>query len=266
MLLKTLQIEASRELCLPNDLCQNPSSCFPQNKSKRWYNLGEIAVMRNRNYKIMDEEEKYYIPLKKYARILAPFYDSLTAIFSRLRDKVVDFTAAPEGSRILDVATGTGKQAFAFAKIGYDVTGFDLSEDMLKVAIKKNKYENVKFEIADATNLPFEDNSFDVSCVSFALHDMIPTIRERALKEIVRVTKPKGTIVIVDYAVPKNKINRFLAYNFVKLYEPYYPEFIKSDLEALIKKSGIEITKELAIFIPFLGAGRILKGIKRRGD
>lgn len=215
--------------------------------------------MKNRSYKITDEEEKYYSLLKKYARILAPYYDTVTAIFSRLRDKVVDFTNAPNDSRILDVATGTGRQAFAFAKNGYYVTGIDLSEDMLKVAIKENRYENVKFEIADATNLPFEDNSFDVSCVSFALHDMILTIREKALKEMVRVTKPKGTIMIVDYALPKDKIGRFLIYHIVKLYEPYYPEFIKSDLEALLKKSGIEIKDELPVV---LGAGRILKGIK----
>src|SRR4030042_2238358 len=103
--------------------------------------------------------------------------------FSRVRDKVVNFTNVRNGSKILDVATGTGKQAFAFAKKGYDVIGIDLSEAMLKVANKKNKYENVKFEVADATNLPFEDNGFDVSCISFALHDMIPSIREKALKE-----------------------------------------------------------------------------------
>ena len=78
--------------------------------------------------------------------------------------------AEKNGSRILDVGTGTGKQAFAFAKKGYDVTGIDLSEAMLKVANKKNNYEDVKFTVADASNLPFKDSSFDVSGVSFALY------------------------------------------------------------------------------------------------
>lgn len=195
---------------------------------------------------------------------MALFYDIVFGSLSlgaesSLRDKVVDFTSARSGSKILDVATGTGRQAFAFAEKGYDVIGIDLSEDMLKVAIKKNTYENVTFEVADATNLPFEDNSFDVSCVSFALHDMLLTIREKALKEMARVTKPKGIIVIVDYALPKNKISRFLIYHLVKLWETYYPEFIKSDLEALLRNSGIEIKEELRVL---LGAGRILKGIR----
>ena len=215
--------------------------------------------MKNRNPKIMDEKQEYYSLVKNVFKILAPFYDTVTMPFSRIRDKVVDFTNARNGSRILDVGTGTGKQAFAFAKKGYDVTGIDLSEAMLKVAKKKNNYENVKFTVADASNLPFKDSCFDVSGVSFALHDMLLPIREKALNEMVRVTKPGGMIVIVDYALPENKIGRFLIYHFVKLYEgKYYIEFIKSEFEALLGKSGIEITEKLPIL---LGAGRILKGI-----
>lgn len=213
--------------------------------------------IQNGNSETVTEEKKYYDLMRKGFRILAPFYDAGTAFMSRLRDRVVDFTSARVNSRILDVATGTGKQAFAFAKKGYDVVGIDLSKDMLKVAQEKNRYENARFELADAADLPFEDRSFDVSCVSFALHDMIPTIREKALREIVRVTKPKGTIMIVDYALPKNRVWRFLIYHFVKLYEKYYPEFIKSNLEALLTKSGIEIQEELPVL---LGIGRVLKG------
>lgn len=209
---------------------------------------------------MMDEEKEYYSLTRKVFDILAPFYDIVTMPFSRVRDKVVNFTDARNGSKILDVATGTGKQAFAFAEKGYDVIGIDLSEAMLKVANKKNKLGNVKFEVADATNLRFEDNTFDISCISFAFHDMPLTIREKVLKEMVRVTKTKGMIVIVDYALPKNKIGRFLIYQFVKLYEgKYYSRFIKSDLQALLRNTGIEIKEELAVL---LGAGKILKGIK----
>ena len=63
---------------------------------------------------------------------------------------------------------------------------------MLRVANQKNKYENARFTAADATSVPFEDNHFDVACVSFALHDMPLTIREKVLKEMVRVTKSRG--------------------------------------------------------------------------
>ncbi len=207
---------------------------------------------------LIDEEREYYSLVKKVFDILAPFYDIVTAPLSRLRGRVVDFAGADKGSRILDVATGTGKQAFAFAEKGYDVTGIDLSEAMLKIAKKKNRYKNVRFEVADATDLPFTNNSFDVACVSFALHDMPLGIREKVLREIVRVTKPHGLIVIVDYALPRNKIGSFLIYHFVRLYErKYYSKFIKSDLEELLQNSGIEITQKLSVL---LGAARILKG------
>jgi ubiquinone/menaquinone biosynthesis C-methylase UbiE len=112
--------------------------------------------------------------------------------------------------------------------------------------------------------LPFKDSSFDVSCVSFALHDMPLTIREKVLKEMVRVIKPEGMIIIVDYALPENRIGRFLVYHFVKIYEKeYYSKFIKSDLEELLRKSGIEIKEKLPVL---LGAGRILKGIRINND
>jgi len=207
----------------------------------------------------MDEE--YYSYIKEWFRRESRFYHILVDIpSSRFRDKVVDFVNAEDGSRILDAATGTGGQAFAFAKKGYDVVGIDLSEEMVKVANRLNEYESLRFEVADAADMPFEDNYFDVSCISLGLHDMPSAIREKAVEEMVRVTKPKGSIVIVDYALPKNRIARCLIYHIVKSHETkYYPEFIKSDLEALLRKSGIEIKDERTV----LGAGRILKGMKK---
>ena len=210
-----------------------------------------------------DDEEEYYSGLRKAARTLAPFYDAVTLPISGLRHRVVDFASAGRGSRVLDVGTGTGKQAYAFAKRGYDVVGIDVSEDMLEIANKKNKYRNARFQLARATSLPFEDDSFDVSCVSFALHDMTSAVREKALKEMVRVTKPRGVIVIADYGLPRNKLGRFLVYHFVKLYEKYYPEFIKSDFEALLRGSGVEIQQWRSVL---LGAGRIWRGIAALGE
>jgi ubiquinone/menaquinone biosynthesis C-methylase UbiE len=147
-------------------------------------------------------------------------------------------------------------------KKGYEVIGIDISEALLSVAKKKNKYKNVKFEVADATNLRFEDNSFDVSTISFALHDMPLSIREKVLRDMVRVTKPEGIIVIADYNLPENKISKFLIYHFVALYEAeYYKTFIKSDLELLLHKNRIKIIDKDTVM---LGVGRVLKGINNK--
>ncbi len=213
-----------------------------------------IGIKEKRN------EEEYYALTKKIFRILAPFYDVVAYPLHGIRGKAVRIANAKQGSKILDIATGTGEQALAFAKKGYKVVGIDLSEAMLKVANKKNKYENLRFKTADAANLPFKSNSFDVSCISFGLHEMPSAIMKKALKEMARVTKPKGIILVIDYDLPANKIGRFLAYRIIKLYEHYYTEFIKSNLEVLLMGSGIGIKKKVSVL---LGAGRILKCIKR---
>jgi ubiquinone/menaquinone biosynthesis C-methylase UbiE len=208
----------------------------------------------------MVEETEYYALTKKAFDFLAPFYNILTLPLVRVRNQVVDFANAVKGSTVLDVATGTGQPAFAFAKRGYDVIGVDLTESMLDIARKHNKGSLVKFEAADATHLRFEADSFDVSCVSFALHDMPPNIREKVLQEMVRVTKPGGIIGIIDYDLPSNKISRALIYRFITLYEgEYYKKFIVSDLESLLRKTGINVTARVSVLF---GAVRILKGMK----
>jgi len=208
----------------------------------------------------MVEEREYYALTKKVFAFLAPFYNILTLPLVRVRNQVVDLANAGKGSAVLDVATGTGQQAFAFAKRGYNVTGVDITESMLGIAGKHNKGGLVKFEAADATHLRFEANRFDVSCISFALHDMPPKIREKVLQEMVRVTKPGGIIVIVDYDLPRNKIRRALIYRLITFYEgEYYKEFILSSLDSLLRRKGIEITERVSILF---GAGRILKGLK----
>ena len=204
------------------------------------------------------EEHDYYRIQKKFWTIFAPFYDFVVAPASKIRDRVVDFVDAPAGAKILDVATGTGKQAFAFAKKGYDITGIDLSEAMLKIARRKNKYKNLKLQSADAIILPFEAHTFDAVCVSFALHEMPLSVREQVLREMARVTKPNGTVAVIDFGLPENRIGRFFTYNLVRAFEgDHYVKYMKTDLKASIKQAGIAINGELRII---WGGGRIIKG------
>ena len=146
---------------------------------------------------------------------------------------------------MLDVATGTGQQAFAFAEKAGEVVGVDLSEAMLRVARRRNRFTNVSFQQADAAELPFEDGSFDASCVSFALHEMPSSVRERVVREMARVTRPGGSITIVDYGLPLGRITSALAYHVVKLYEhAHYAGFVKSDWRGLLEGAGVGITED----------------------
>jgi len=186
--------------------------------------------------------EDYYQYTKESFKNWARFYDLFTMPISRIRDKVADMAEAEKRSRVLDVCTGTGKQAFAFAKRGHDVVGIDLSPDMLKVAERKNKYKNVRFEAADATKLPFDDNSFDVSCISFALHDMPHEIRHKVLDEMKRVSR---RVVVVDYHIPQNRLERWFYVSLTSLYESeYYKDFAKRNLKELLQQHDLRVAKE----------------------
>jgi demethylmenaquinone methyltransferase/2-methoxy-6-polyprenyl-1,4-benzoquinol methylase len=204
--------------------------------------------------------DDYYPYIKGFFKKWARIYDVIVFLLAGVRGKVVETTAAGKGAEILDVATGTGKQAFAFAKKGFSVTGIDLSEDMLNIARKNNKFSNVKLEMGDAASMAFPENRFDVASVSFALHDMPPSVGEKVLEEMVRVTRPGGIITVVDYDLPENRLIKNIAYMMIKSYESkYYPLFIKNDLPGLIKRAGIKIEKERKVMF---GTGRIIRGVK----
>ncbi|MEM2102774.1 MAG: methyltransferase domain-containing protein, partial [Candidatus Bathyarchaeia archaeon] len=179
--------------------------------------------------------ENEYIPYirEMFAR-LAPFYDISNLLIASARKTAVELANAKTAAKVLDVATGTGKQAFAFARKGYDVVGVDLSRDMLKVAKKNNKHENAQLAIADARDMPFANSLFDVACVSFALHDVPLAAKKKVLKEMARVAKPNGVIVVVDYASPETRTLKCMLNRFARFYESkYYPEYAKLDLKAL---------------------------------
>jgi demethylmenaquinone methyltransferase/2-methoxy-6-polyprenyl-1,4-benzoquinol methylase len=205
----------------------------------------------------MTEDREY---IKSFFREHAPIYNIASMPLAGVRKKAANMVKERDGAKVLDVATGTGKQAFAFARKGYQVTGIDLSEEMLAIARRKNKYRNLKLESGDATNLPYASNHFDVTCISYALHDMPGSFREKVLAEMFRVTRPGGTIMVIDYVLPRWTIIRKIAYAFINSFESkYYPDFIKNDLPALMEKAGIRIEEERGVL---WGTGRIYKGTK----
>lgn len=193
---------------------------------------------------------------------MAPFYDLMIVLISGIRDRVVNLSDAENETKVLDVATGTGKQAFAFAERGCDVTGIDLSEDMLRIARRKNRYENATFEVSDATAMPFGDNEFDVATVSLALHEMSSAVREKTVLEMLRVTRPGGTIIAVDYSLSSNNPLRHLIDLCFRSFESrHYPEFAKFELASFFMQFGIEIESEIPIL---LGTATILKGLNNK--
>ncbi len=150
---------------------------------------------------------------------IAGDYDSLNHILSLDIDKIwrkkalKQIVDAPAPVQVLDLACGTGDFSTAIAKAldGGHVTGVDLSEGMLAVMREKVKKagltEMISIEEGDGENLRFPDNTFDRVTIAFGIRNFED--RPKGLKEMLRVLKPGGRLVILELSRPENKVIRW---------------------------------------------------------
>jgi demethylmenaquinone methyltransferase/2-methoxy-6-polyprenyl-1,4-benzoquinol methylase len=142
---------------------------------------------------------------------IADDYDRVNTILSFgihhiWRDRTVSLSGAKAGDRVLDCATGTGDLALEFKEVvgdeGY-VLGTDFCAEMIEHAPEKAKENNlvVDFEVADAMDLPYEDDIFDISSIAFGIRNVDDPVQ--ALKEMARVVVPGGKVVILEFGQPK---------------------------------------------------------------
>jgi demethylmenaquinone methyltransferase/2-methoxy-6-polyprenyl-1,4-benzoquinol methylase len=134
---------------------------------------------------------------------VAKRYDLVNDLLSLGRTKAwrkaaTKIIAPAPGMQILDLAAGPGSSSEPLHKAGATVFATDFSEGMLAVGRKSRPYLN--FSKADALNLPFEDNRFDVVTISYGLRNTVDY--PKALAEARRVTKPGGRMVVVEFSHP----------------------------------------------------------------
>lgn len=106
-----------------------------------------------------------------------------------------------EGKEVLEIATGPGLLAKHVAPATKRMIATDYSDGMIAEAKKSACPENLTFEVADATNLPYEDDSFDAVLIANALHVMPEP--EKALQEIDRVLRPGGVLIAPNFVEHK---------------------------------------------------------------
>lgn len=106
--------------------------------------------------------------------------------------------AARPGMTVLDLAAGTGTSSAGYAADGAEVVACDFSTGML--AEGQRRHPHIGFVAGDATALPFADESFDVVTISYGLRNVQGTVQ--ALREMLRVTKRGGRIVIAEFSTP----------------------------------------------------------------
>jgi demethylmenaquinone methyltransferase/2-methoxy-6-polyprenyl-1,4-benzoquinol methylase len=122
------------------------------------------------------------------------------------RKALVSWSGAREGDRVLDCATGTGDLAIEFKKtVGPSgrVVGTDFSPGMLGPAPAKAAKLglDIAFEQADVTRLPYADQSFDISSISFGIRNVEDPVR--GLSELARVVRPGGVVMVLEFGQPR---------------------------------------------------------------
>lgn len=152
------------------------------------------------------------------------------------RRKAIRELSSIQPRLILDVATGTGD--FAFESISIlnpeKVIGVDISEGMLEVAKKKIKERNLghlfAVQLGDSEKLHFEDNTFDAITVAFGVRNYQDL--EKGLADMLRVLKPEGKIVILEFSKPRTFPIKQAYHLYFKYVTPFFGKLFSKDQRA----------------------------------
>lgn len=138
-------------------------------------------------------------------KLWSPIYDKLfnSGKFLEARKKIFQEVKFVENQKILFVGVGTGADLELISHEKLNITAIDFSNEMLDKAKNKFKDSSIQFFKMDAQNMSFKDNQFDVVVGSLVL-SVVPDA-DKCLKEMIRVLKPNGKIIIFDKFSPKGK-------------------------------------------------------------
>lgn len=220
---------------------------------------------------------------------IAPQYDRMNHLLSLNVDRYWRWRAVrasrPQGpAPILDVCTGTGDLALAFyrqTKGETRVVASDFCPEMLEIGERKKQRAGINGQLtfveADAQDLPFEDESFQIVSVAFGLRNIADT--DRGLREMVRVCQPGGRVAVLEFSQPQRqpfraiylwyfrhvlpRVGQLLAKNSEDAYR-YLPESVGEFpsgelLAARMRAAGLSSTRVLSLTF---GIATLYLGVK----
>ncbi len=158
------------------------------------------------------------------------------------RRKAIKYLLKEKGDKqFLDIACGTGDFSIDLAKkldnkslVNSHISSVDISEGMLEVMKSKVKKENldkyISILLADGEALPFDDESFDLVSIAFGIRNFED--RDKGLREIYRVLKPNGKLLILELSEPSSKLLRYLYRLYFKKILPKIGAYLSGDKDA----------------------------------
>jgi ubiquinone/menaquinone biosynthesis C-methylase UbiE len=168
-------------------------------------------------------EDAGFIPALRFDR-LTPLFDRVAAVAGRDRSvkrRVIERAAISTGEDVLDVGCGTGTLAIAAAQAApeVNVTGLDADPVILELARRKAAAAElaITFDQAMSTTLPYGDASFDLVLSTLFFHHLPDDAKHQTAKELVRVLRPGGRLVVGDLGRPQDPLMRIAVRGTVQL-------------------------------------------------
>jgi demethylmenaquinone methyltransferase/2-methoxy-6-polyprenyl-1,4-benzoquinol methylase len=151
------------------------------------------------------------------------------------RKRVVKLLQKEQPKSILDIATGTGDLVLELAKINADkIIGLDISPGMLEIGKQKVKNkqleDRIDMQLGDSEALPFDKETFDGVTIAFGVRNFENL--ELGLQEIFRVLKPNGALVVLETAVPQNRLLRSIYTLYTQKIMPFIGKLFSKDPSA----------------------------------
>jgi ubiquinone/menaquinone biosynthesis C-methylase UbiE len=179
---------------------------------------------------------------------MAPIYDLLTRFLGlfvggedKLRRQMIALANLEPGHKVLDVACGTGTLAVVMAEaVGEtgETVGIDLSPKMLASAGKKSDRSQLIFRQASAEDIPYPNGYFDRVTITYGLHEMRRAARLNTLREMRRVLKADGRLLIVDMAVPRKPFQRWIFRVLMLMEEETAWDMLRRGLANEVREAG----------------------------
>jgi demethylmenaquinone methyltransferase/2-methoxy-6-polyprenyl-1,4-benzoquinol methylase len=174
--------------------------------------------------------DRYYQPGAERSSRVRALFDRIAARYDLINDlqsfglhrrwkrRLLQLSGLRNGEAALDVCCGTGDLAKALDRAGARTMGCDFSHAMLSVAHRRQP--TISYLQADALKLPFPDGQFDLVTIGYGLRNLANF--QHGISELLRVLKPGGRLLILDFGKPRNALWRGIYFGYLQIIVPFF--------------------------------------------